>query len=134
MQIQPALKVERLFETAVALAQEGRTLNNRDSKPLDPALFVHEFGDEVHGAFLPARVRRVTMAPPAAIARKRRHAERYTPPRPRLRARARAPAAVGWSPRSADDGGVISHHNGGLTHGRERIRFQRRNRRYPRAS
>jgi hypothetical protein len=89
VQIQPALKVERLFETAVALAQEGRTLNYRDSKPLDPALFVHEFGDEVHGAFLPAWVRRVTMAQPAAIARKRRHAERYTPPRPRLRARVR---------------------------------------------
>jgi hypothetical protein len=74
--------MERLFETAVALAQEGRTLGNGMPKPLDLALFVQEFGDEVQGAFPPAWVQRATMAPLAAIARKRGHAERYAPPRP----------------------------------------------------
>ncbi len=82
VQVRPALQMERLFETAVALAQEGRTLGNGMPKPLDLALFVQEFGDEVQGAFPPAWVQRATMAPLAAIARKRGHAERYTPPRP----------------------------------------------------
>jgi mannose-6-phosphate isomerase-like protein (cupin superfamily) len=82
VQVRPALQMERLFETAVALAQEGRTLGNGMPKPLDLALFVQEFGDEVQGAFPPAWVQRATMAPLAAIARKRGHAERYAPPRP----------------------------------------------------
>src|SRR5918999_142466 len=43
---------------------------------------IAEAGDVVQGAFPPAWVQRATMAPLAAIARKRGHAERYAPPRP----------------------------------------------------
>jgi hypothetical protein len=51
-------------------------------KPLDLALFVREYGDEVQGAFPPAWVQQAIMAPLAWIARKRGHAERYAPARP----------------------------------------------------
>jgi mannose-6-phosphate isomerase-like protein (cupin superfamily) len=82
VQVRPALKMERLFETAVALAQEGRTTGKGMPKPLDFALFVSEFEDEVQGAFPPVWIQRATLAPLAWIARRRGHAERYAPVRP----------------------------------------------------
>jgi quercetin dioxygenase-like cupin family protein len=82
VQVTPALDMERLFETAVSLAQEGRTLGNGMPKPLDLSLFVREFAEEVQGAFPPVWVQRASMAPLAWIARKRGHAERYAPVRP----------------------------------------------------
>ena len=77
VQVRPALRMEQLFETAVALAKEGRTTSKGMPKPLDLALFVREFADEVKGAFPPAWVQQATMAPLAWVARKRGHAERY---------------------------------------------------------
>jgi hypothetical protein len=47
--------------------------------PLDLALFVHEFRDEVAGPFLPGWLQRAMLAPLAWIARKRGHGARYTP-------------------------------------------------------
>ena len=82
VQVRPALDMERLFETAVALAEEGRTTGKGMPKPLDLALFVSEFADEVQGAFPPAWIQRVTLAPLAWIARKRGKAERYASRRP----------------------------------------------------
>jgi hypothetical protein len=82
VQVRPALDMERLFETAVALAEEGRTTGKGMPKPLDLALFVSEFADEVQGAFPPVRVQRATLAPLAWIARKRGKAERYASRRP----------------------------------------------------
>jgi mannose-6-phosphate isomerase-like protein (cupin superfamily) len=82
VQVRPALRMEQLFETAVALANEGRTTAKGMPKPLDLALFVREFADEVQGAFPPAWVQQATMAPLAWVARKRGHAERYAPARP----------------------------------------------------
>jgi mannose-6-phosphate isomerase-like protein (cupin superfamily) len=82
VQVRPALEMERLFETAVALAEEGRTTGKGMPKPLDLALFVSEFSDEVQGAFPPVWVQRATLAPLAWIARKRGNAERYAPARP----------------------------------------------------
>jgi mannose-6-phosphate isomerase-like protein (cupin superfamily) len=82
VQVRPALQMERLFETAVALAEEGRTTGRGMPKPLDLALFVREFGDEVQGAFPPLWVQRASLAPLAWIARKRGHAERYAAPQP----------------------------------------------------
>ena len=79
VQVRPALRMEQLFETAVALANEGRTTSKGMPKPLDLALFVREYGDEVQGAFPPAWVQQATMAPLAWIARKRGHAKRYAP-------------------------------------------------------
>jgi quercetin dioxygenase-like cupin family protein len=82
VQVRPALEMERLFETAVALAEEGRTTGKGMPKPLDLALFVSEFSDEVQGAFPPVWIQRATLAPLAWIARKRGNAERYALPRP----------------------------------------------------
>jgi mannose-6-phosphate isomerase-like protein (cupin superfamily) len=82
VQVRPALEMERLFETAVALAEEGRTTGKGMPKPLDLALFVSEFSDEVQGAFPPLWIQRATMAPLAWIARKRGNDERYAPARP----------------------------------------------------
>src|ERR1700712_4926713 len=47
VQIRPALAMETLFETTVALAEDGRTTGNGMPKPLDLALFVREFRREV---------------------------------------------------------------------------------------
>jgi quercetin dioxygenase-like cupin family protein len=70
--IRPALQMERLFETAVALAQQGRTMLGGIPKPLDLALFVREFEDEVQGAFPPRWVQRLVLAPLAWLAMRRR--------------------------------------------------------------
>jgi mannose-6-phosphate isomerase-like protein (cupin superfamily) len=82
VQVRPALKMGQLFETAVALANEGRTTSKGMPKPLDLALFVRQYADEVQGAFPPAWVQQATMAPLAWVARKRGHAERYGQARP----------------------------------------------------
>ena len=82
VQVRPALEMERRFETAVALAEEGRTTGRSMPKPLDLALFVSEFAYQVRGAFPPVWIQRVTLAPLAWIARKRGHAERYVSGRP----------------------------------------------------
>ena len=74
--------MEHLFETAVELAEEGRTTSKGMPKPLDLALFVREYADEVQGAFPPAWVQQATLAPLAWIARKRGLAQRYAPVRP----------------------------------------------------
>jgi hypothetical protein len=50
-----ALLLERLFETVVSLAEEGRCLRSGMPKPLDLALFVREFRREVRA--LPAAAR-----------------------------------------------------------------------------
>jgi len=77
--IRPALKMEPLFETAVALAVEGRTMMRGIPKPLDLALFTREFEDEVQAAFPPRWVQRLTLAPLAWLARRRGLGARYTP-------------------------------------------------------
>jgi mannose-6-phosphate isomerase-like protein (cupin superfamily) len=69
--IRPALKMEQLFETAVALAEQGRTMMNGIPKPLDLALFTREFEDEVQAAFPPLWVQRIALAPLAWLARRR---------------------------------------------------------------
>jgi quercetin dioxygenase-like cupin family protein len=79
VEIRPALRMEELFETAVALAQEGRTTRRGLPKPLDLALFVNEFADEVRGAFPPAWIQGAALAPLAWVARRRGYAARYAP-------------------------------------------------------
>jgi mannose-6-phosphate isomerase-like protein (cupin superfamily) len=76
--IRPALKMEQLFETAVALARQGRTMMNGIPKPLDLALFTREFENEVQAAFPPRWVQRATLAPLAWLARRRGRGARYT--------------------------------------------------------
>jgi mannose-6-phosphate isomerase-like protein (cupin superfamily) len=72
--IRPALKMEQLFETAVALAEQGRTMRGGIPKPLDLALFAREFEDEVQAAFPPRWLQRLALAPLVGLAGRRRRA------------------------------------------------------------
>ena len=71
--------MEQLLETTVELAHEGRVTRKGMPKPLHLALFVRRFEREVRAPFPPTWVVRATMAPLAALARRRGHAERYAP-------------------------------------------------------
>lgn len=82
VRVTPALEMERLFETAIGLAQDGRVTKKGMPKPLELALFVSEFKDEVRGPGSPGWVQRATLAPLAFIARRRGRAERYVPATP----------------------------------------------------
>ncbi len=82
VQVRPALEMERLFETAVSLAEEGRVTSKGMPKPLDLALFVREFKDEVRGPGTPGWAQRAALAPLAWAARRRGRAERYAAPEP----------------------------------------------------
>jgi mannose-6-phosphate isomerase-like protein (cupin superfamily) len=72
VEVRPALKMEQLFETAVGLAEQGRTMLGGIPTPLDLALFTEEFEDEVQGAFPPRWLQRIVLAPLAWLARRRR--------------------------------------------------------------
>ena len=77
VEVVPALDMEQLLETTVELALEGNVTRKGMPKPLHLALFVRRFAREVRAPFPPAWVVRVLMAPLAALARSRGHAERY---------------------------------------------------------
>jgi mannose-6-phosphate isomerase-like protein (cupin superfamily) len=82
VQVAPALDMEQLFETTVALAKEGRTNRKGMPTPLHLALFVRRYENEVRAPFAPAALVRVAMAPLAALARRLGHAGRYEAPAP----------------------------------------------------
>ncbi len=69
VEVRPALEMERMFETAVALAEQGRTMLGGIPKPLDLALFTREFDQEVRAAFPPRWMQRLALAPLAWLAR-----------------------------------------------------------------
>lgn len=71
VEVRPALEMERLFETVVALASEGRCLRSGMPKPLDLALFVREFRREVRAPFPPPLAVRAALAPLAWLAQRR---------------------------------------------------------------
>ena len=75
--VTPALRMEELFETAGELAAEGKVLKSGMPKPLELALFVREFRNEVHAPFPPAFMQRAALAPLAAIAKARGRDCRY---------------------------------------------------------
>lgn len=77
VEVVPALDMEHLLETTVELALEGNVTRKGMPKPLHLALFVRRFAREVRAPFPPAWVVRVLMAPLAALAQRRGHAERY---------------------------------------------------------
>ena len=77
VEVRPALRMEQLFETATALAREGRTNRKGLSKPLELALFVREFEREVRAPFPPAGVVRAIMAPLVWLAARQGLDERY---------------------------------------------------------
>jgi quercetin dioxygenase-like cupin family protein len=70
VEIRPALKMEQLFETAVALAEQGSTMLGGIPKPLELALFTREFEQEVQSAVAPRWLQRVALAPLAWLARR----------------------------------------------------------------
>jgi mannose-6-phosphate isomerase-like protein (cupin superfamily) len=76
VEIRPALNMERLFETAVRLADERRTMFGGIPRPLDLALFLREFEEEVQPAFLPRWAQRSALAPLAWLARRRQASRR----------------------------------------------------------
>lgn len=75
--IRPALKMEQLFETAVALAEDGRTMMKGIPRPLDLALFTREFEQEVQAAFPALWLQRLALAPLGWLARRRGYDARY---------------------------------------------------------
>src|ERR671917_491117 len=79
VEVRPALKMEQLFETAVGLAEQGRTMLGGIPKPLDLALFTQEFEDEVQGAFPPRWLQRSVLAPLAWLASRRGRAAAPAP-------------------------------------------------------
>jgi quercetin dioxygenase-like cupin family protein len=79
VQVVPALDMEQLFETTVALAKEGNTNRKGMPKPLHLALFVQRFRREVRAPFPPAPIVRAMLAPLAWMATRKGHAERYAP-------------------------------------------------------
>jgi quercetin dioxygenase-like cupin family protein len=79
VEVRPALKMEQLFETTIALAEEGRTTRKGMPKPVHLALFVREYEREVRAPFPPAWMVRVLMAPLAWLGRRAGHAQRYAP-------------------------------------------------------
>jgi mannose-6-phosphate isomerase-like protein (cupin superfamily) len=82
VEVRPALRMEQLFETATALAREGRTNRKGLPKPLELALFVREFEREVRAPFPPAGVVRAVMAPLVWLAARQGLDERYRRPSP----------------------------------------------------
>jgi mannose-6-phosphate isomerase-like protein (cupin superfamily) len=77
VEVRPALRMEELFETTVALAADGRVLSTGMPKPLDLALFVREYKREVRAPFPPPWVVRATTAPLASLAVRLGRDERY---------------------------------------------------------
>ena len=71
--------MEHLLETTVELALEGNVTRTGMPRPMHLALFVQRFRREVRAPFPPAWMVRALMAPLAALARHRGHAERYAP-------------------------------------------------------
>ena len=69
--MEPALKMEELFETSVSLAKQGRVMKSGMPKPLDLALFVERFQDEARAPFPPHPVVRVLFAPLRRMALRR---------------------------------------------------------------
>jgi quercetin dioxygenase-like cupin family protein len=77
VEVEPALRMEQLFETSVALAREGKTTRNGMPSPIELALFMREFDAEVRAPFVPASLVRVVMAPLAWLGRRRGLTSRY---------------------------------------------------------
>jgi hypothetical protein len=76
VEVRPPLEMERLYATVVALAREGRTLESGLPRPVDLALFMREFEDEVQAPIAPRLIRGV-MAPLAWLGARRGLHARY---------------------------------------------------------
>jgi mannose-6-phosphate isomerase-like protein (cupin superfamily) len=93
IEVRPALRMEQLWETVAALAAEGRTFRSGLPRPLDLAVFMREFEQEVRAPFAPGLTRAAT-APLAWLAVRRGLAGRYQLPRTPDQVPPRRPAPV----------------------------------------
>src|SRR4051812_42250574 len=84
--------MERLFETAVRLAEQGRTMRGGIPRPLDLALFMREFENEVEAAVPPRWMQRLALAPLAWLAR----SDAFVASGARARRRHRGPQPFGY--------------------------------------
>jgi mannose-6-phosphate isomerase-like protein (cupin superfamily) len=80
VEVRPALRMEELFETTVALAKKGRTDGRGMPRPLDLALFMTEFDSEVRAPMAPAGLVRAAMVPLVWLAKRRGLDARYRKP------------------------------------------------------
>lgn len=71
LQVRPALRMEDLFETVSELARRHRTLWNGMPRPLDMALFLREFRQELRVPLVPAGLVDMATTPLARMARRR---------------------------------------------------------------
>lgn len=94
VEVRPALNMEQLYETTVALAREGRTFRSGLPRPLDLALFMREFEAEVQAPLAPGLVRAV-MSPLGWLAARRGLDERYARLRAERGVRAPVPTRPG---------------------------------------
>jgi len=76
VRVEPALRMEQLFETVATLAADGRTLPSGMPRPLDLALFMRQFDDEVQAPVAPGLVRAL-MTPLAWMGERRGLGRRY---------------------------------------------------------
>jgi quercetin dioxygenase-like cupin family protein len=84
VEVVPALDMEKLLCTTAELAHEDKVLRSGMPKPLHLALFVERFRREVRAPFPPVWMVRAMLAPLAALARRRGHADRYEPLQPAI--------------------------------------------------
>ena len=73
----PALSMAELLETAAAMATEQHAAARRLPRPLDLALFMHDFEREVRAPYLPAALVGAVVRPLAWLARRGGSGARY---------------------------------------------------------
>jgi quercetin dioxygenase-like cupin family protein len=76
IEVRPALRMEQLWETVADLAAEGRTFKSGLPKPLDLALFMREYEQEVRSPVAPGLVK-LSLTPLVLAARMRGLDRRY---------------------------------------------------------
>ena len=70
IQFRPALRTEQLFEDLFAFAASGRVDRKRRPNPLQLALLLDEFRDEMRMPWIPGPMQRALIAPLAALGRR----------------------------------------------------------------
>jgi quercetin dioxygenase-like cupin family protein len=70
IQFRPALRTEQFFDALFALARDGRIDRKGRPRPLQMAVLLHEFRDELQIPWVPASVQRGLLTPLAALGRR----------------------------------------------------------------
>ena len=70
IQFRPALRTEQFFDALFALARDGRIDRKGRPRPLQMAVLLHDFRDELQIPWVPASVQRGLLKPLAALGRR----------------------------------------------------------------